>query len=249
MVGVLRQGVYWLPDATEDFPSRTGIPSYYLSSEYPPPTQRLVTLHTSFIQSRLQEGLGSIPTPLNAHPWNRVCYVPGMKLKSHQESWKEEHFVGEVVVTSCELGVIQRVPFEMRDIIVGAVMDYRVQKYSGMSSWPRQWKWSEFDLCRLHCPGQRTRSMTKQLIPWIPILFNNNSQKNTLFSSVTRVEARYVHWKKASQFRLDDVDHGTDRELGLLASQTRVSARPSVPWCYKKDLGFTNPSQETRKQN
>ena len=37
-------------------------------------------------------------------------------------------------------------------------------------------------------------------------------------------------------------DRGKDQVVNLhfLLSQTRVSARPSVLWCYKKDLGFTS---------
>jgi hypothetical protein len=36
-------------------------------------------------------------------------------------------------------------------------------------------------------------------------------------------------------------DRGRDQVVNLhfLLSQTRVTARPSVLWCYKKDLGFT----------
>ncbi|KAI0826817.1 DUF699-domain-containing protein [Trametes gibbosa] len=65
--------------------------------------------------------------------------------------------------------------------------------------------------------------MRKQLDPRIPILINNNVKKNHR-SFVVLVG-----------------DRGKDQIVNLhfLLSQARVSARPSVLWCYKKDLGFT----------
>ncbi|KAF8825811.1 hypothetical protein HHX47_DHR6000595 [Lentinula edodes] len=65
--------------------------------------------------------------------------------------------------------------------------------------------------------------MRKQLDPRIPILVNNNVTKNHR-SFVVLVG-----------------DKGRDQIVNLhfLLSQARVSARPSVLWCYKKDLGFT----------
>ncbi|KAI1794931.1 DUF699-domain-containing protein [Ganoderma leucocontextum] len=65
--------------------------------------------------------------------------------------------------------------------------------------------------------------MRKQLDPRIPILINNNVKKNHR-SFVVLVG-----------------DKGRDQIVNLhfLLSQARVSARPSVLWCYKKELGFT----------
>ncbi|KAH7885613.1 GNAT acetyltransferase 2-domain-containing protein [Phlebopus sp. FC_14] len=65
--------------------------------------------------------------------------------------------------------------------------------------------------------------MRKQLDPRIPILINNNVQKNH------------------RSFIVLVGDKGRDQIVNLhfLLSQARVSARPSVLWCYKKDLGFT----------
>ncbi|TFY62510.1 hypothetical protein EVJ58_g3813 [Rhodofomes roseus] len=66
--------------------------------------------------------------------------------------------------------------------------------------------------------------MRKQLDPRLPILINNNVKKNHR-SFVVLVG-----------------DKGRDQVVNLhfLLSQARVSARPSVLWCYKKDLGFTS---------
>ncbi|KAF8651842.1 hypothetical protein AX16_004642 [Volvariella volvacea WC 439] len=66
--------------------------------------------------------------------------------------------------------------------------------------------------------------MRKQLDPRIPILINNNVKKNHR-SFVVLVG-----------------DKGRDQVVNLhyLLSQARVSARPSVLWCYKKELGFTS---------
>ncbi|KZP07493.1 DUF699-domain-containing protein [Athelia psychrophila] len=63
--------------------------------------------------------------------------------------------------------------------------------------------------------------MRKQLDPRIPILINNNTNR----SFVVLVG-----------------DKGRDQIVNLhfLLSQARVSARPSVLWCYKKELGFTS---------
>ncbi|KAG6837179.1 hypothetical protein H0H93_013406 [Arthromyces matolae] len=65
--------------------------------------------------------------------------------------------------------------------------------------------------------------MRKQLDPRIPILINNNVKKNhRSFIVLVGDKAR------------DQVVN-----LHFLLSQARVSARPSVLWCYKKELGFT----------
>ncbi|KAI0769934.1 GNAT acetyltransferase 2-domain-containing protein [Fomes fomentarius] len=65
--------------------------------------------------------------------------------------------------------------------------------------------------------------MRKQLDPRIPILINNNVKKNH------------------RSFIVLLGDKGRDQIVNLhfLLSQARVSARPSVLWCYKKELGFT----------
>ncbi|KAJ7593715.1 GNAT acetyltransferase 2-domain-containing protein [Mycena floridula] len=65
--------------------------------------------------------------------------------------------------------------------------------------------------------------MRKQLDPRIPILINNNVAKNH------------------RSFIVLVGDKGRDQVVNLhyLLSQARVSARPSVLWCYKKELGFT----------
>ncbi|KIL56986.1 hypothetical protein M378DRAFT_188489 [Amanita muscaria Koide BX008] len=65
--------------------------------------------------------------------------------------------------------------------------------------------------------------MRKQLDPRIPTLINNNVKKNH------------------RSFIVLVGDKGRDQIVNLhfLLSQTRVSARPSVLWCYKKELGFT----------
>ncbi|KZP31024.1 DUF1726-domain-containing protein [Athelia psychrophila] len=61
--------------------------------------------------------------------------------------------------------------------------------------------------------------MRKQLDPRIPILINNNTNR----SFVVLVG-----------------DKGRDQIVNFFLSQARVSARPSVLWCYKKELGFTS---------
>ncbi|KAF9254986.1 DUF699-domain-containing protein [Marasmius fiardii PR-910] len=65
--------------------------------------------------------------------------------------------------------------------------------------------------------------MRKQLDPRIQHLINNNVKKNH------------------RSFIVLVGDKGRDQIVNLhfLLSQARVSARPSVLWCYKKDLGFT----------
>ncbi|KAH7909573.1 GNAT acetyltransferase 2-domain-containing protein [Hygrophoropsis aurantiaca] len=65
--------------------------------------------------------------------------------------------------------------------------------------------------------------MRKQLDPRIPTLINNNVKKNH------------------RSFIVLVGDKGRDQIVNLhfLLSQARVSARPTVLWCYKKDLGFT----------
>lgn len=66
--------------------------------------------------------------------------------------------------------------------------------------------------------------MRKQLDPRIPILISNNVKKNH------------------RSFIVLVGDKGRDQVVNLhfLLSQARVSARPSVLWCYKKELGFTS---------
>ncbi|VDC00414.1 unnamed protein product [Peniophora sp. CBMAI 1063] len=66
--------------------------------------------------------------------------------------------------------------------------------------------------------------MRKQLDPRIPTLINNNVKTNH------------------RSFIVLVGDKGRDQIVNLhfLLSQARVSARPSVLWCYKKDLGFTS---------
>ncbi|CAE6447167.1 unnamed protein product [Rhizoctonia solani] len=66
--------------------------------------------------------------------------------------------------------------------------------------------------------------MRKQLDNRIPILINNNVKRNH------------------RSFIVLVGDKGRDQIVNLhfLLSQARVSARPSVLWCYKKDLGFTS---------
>ncbi|KAG6370533.1 GNAT acetyltransferase 2-domain-containing protein [Boletus reticuloceps] len=65
--------------------------------------------------------------------------------------------------------------------------------------------------------------MRKQLDPRIPALITNNVKKNH------------------RSFIVFVGDKGRDQIVNLhyLLSQARVSARPSVLWCYKKELGFT----------
>ncbi|KAG8928556.1 hypothetical protein FRC02_006740 [Tulasnella sp. 418] len=66
--------------------------------------------------------------------------------------------------------------------------------------------------------------MKKQLDPRIPTLINNNVKKNH------------------RSFIVLVGDKGKEQIVNLhfLLTQARVSARPSVLWCYKKDLGFTS---------
>ncbi|EJD45688.1 DUF699-domain-containing protein [Auricularia subglabra TFB-10046 SS5] len=66
--------------------------------------------------------------------------------------------------------------------------------------------------------------MRKQLDPRIPTLINNNVKLNH------------------RSFIVLVGDKGRDQIVNLhfLLSQARVSARPSVLWCYKKELGFTS---------
>jgi N-acetyltransferase 10 len=65
--------------------------------------------------------------------------------------------------------------------------------------------------------------MRKQLDQRIPILINNNVKKNY------------------RSFIVLVGDKGRDQVVNLhfLLSQARISARPNVLWCYKKELGFT----------
>ncbi|EMD40168.1 hypothetical protein CERSUDRAFT_46607 [Gelatoporia subvermispora B] len=66
--------------------------------------------------------------------------------------------------------------------------------------------------------------MRKQLDPRLPILISNNVKKNH------------------RSFIVLVGDKGRDQVVNLhfLLSQARVSARPSVLWCYKKELGFSS---------
>lgn len=66
--------------------------------------------------------------------------------------------------------------------------------------------------------------MRKQLDPRIPTLINNGVKKNH------------------RSFIVLVGDKGRDQIVNLhyLLSQARVSARPSVLWCYKKELGFSS---------
>ena len=45
-------------------------------------------------------------------------------------------------------------------------------------------------------------------------------------------------------------DHGKDQveNLHKILSRTRIKARPSVLWCYKKDLGFSTHKKKRMKQ-
>ena len=65
--------------------------------------------------------------------------------------------------------------------------------------------------------------MRKRLDPRIQVLINNNVETNH------------------RSFIVLVGDKGRDQIVNLhfLLSQARVSARPSVVWCYKNDLGFT----------
>ena len=65
--------------------------------------------------------------------------------------------------------------------------------------------------------------MKKQLDPRIAILINNAVHNNH------------------RAFIVLVGDKGKDQVVNLhfLLSQARVTARPNVLWCYKKDLGFT----------
>ncbi|CCL99539.1 uncharacterized protein FIBRA_01557 [Fibroporia radiculosa] len=76
----------------------------------------------------------------------------------------------------------------------------------------------------LVCKRLVLEPMRKQLDPRLPILINNNVKKNH------------------RSFIVLVGDKGRDQIVNLhfLLSQARVSARPSVLWCYKKELGFTS---------
>lgn len=65
--------------------------------------------------------------------------------------------------------------------------------------------------------------MRKQLDPRIPALINNGVKSNH------------------RSFFVMVGDRGRDQVVNLhfLLSQSRVTARPNVLWCYKKELGFT----------
>ncbi|KAG6857245.1 hypothetical protein H0H87_007078 [Tephrocybe sp. NHM501043] len=65
--------------------------------------------------------------------------------------------------------------------------------------------------------------MRKQLDPRIPILINNNVKKN----------------HRSFVVLVGDKARDQIVNLHFLLSQARISARPSVLWCYKKELGFT----------
>ncbi|KAF8738729.1 RNA cytidine acetyltransferase 1, partial [Rhizoctonia solani] len=66
--------------------------------------------------------------------------------------------------------------------------------------------------------------MRKQLDNRIPILINNNVKRN----------------HRSFIVLVGDKSRDQVVNLHFLLSQARVSARPSVLWCYKKDLGFTS---------
>ena len=65
--------------------------------------------------------------------------------------------------------------------------------------------------------------MRKQLDARIPTLITNNVKKN----------------QRSFVVLVGDKARDQVVNLHFLLSQARVSARPSVLWCYKKDLGFT----------
>ncbi|KAF5348578.1 hypothetical protein D9756_009670 [Leucocoprinus leucothites] len=94
------------------------------------------------------------------------------------------------------------------------------------TAWEQYQKLKSTLICLAHRFVRRPLSllaMRKQLDPRIPILINNNVQKNH------------------RSFIILVGDKGRDQVVNLhyLLSQARISARPSVLWCYKKDLGFT----------
>ncbi len=83
--------------------------------------------------------------------------------------------------------------------------------------------------------------MRKQLDPRIPILINNNVKKNHR-SFIVLVGDRgrdQVCRDKNVRDMAGTLTRAQIVNLHFLLSQARVSARPSVLWCYKKDLGFT----------
>jgi N-acetyltransferase 10 len=81
--------------------------------------------------------------------------------------------------------------------------------------------------------------MRKQLDPRVAILINNNVAKNhRSFIVLVGDKGRdQVSWKYSLASLCLTVRQIVN--LHYLLSQARVSARPSVLWCYKKDLGFT----------
>jgi N-acetyltransferase 10 len=87
--------------------------------------------------------------------------------------------------------------------------------------------------------------MRKQLDPRIPILINNNVKKNhrsfiVLVGDKGRDQVRFSYRNKTEQYDVQRVCVIQIVNLHFLLSQARVSARPSVLWCYKKELGFTS---------
>lgn len=78
-------------------------------------------------------------------------------------------------------------------------------------------------ICSLVNTSYTTTTMRKQLDPRIPALINNGVKSNH------------------RSFFVMVGDRGRDQVVNLhfLLSQARVTARPNVLWCYKKELGFT----------
>jgi len=88
--------------------------------------------------------------------------------------------------------------------------------------------------------------MRKQLDPRIPILINNNVKKShrsfiVLVGDKGRDQASKRIFQPDVFFGyLNFLENFQIVNLHFLLSQSRVSARPSVLWCYKKELGFTS---------
>jgi len=85
--------------------------------------------------------------------------------------------------------------------------------------------------------------MRKQLDPRIPILISNNVKKNhrsfiVLVGDKGRDQASQHFIPSGVFFSISKNFQVVN--LHFLLSQSRVSARPSVLWCYKKELGFTS---------
>ena len=80
--------------------------------------------------------------------------------------------------------------------------------------------------------------MRKQLDPRIPALISNGVKANhrSFFVMVGDRGRDQVSLCLAGSLALTGVQVVN---LHFLLSQTRVSSRPNVLWCYKKELGFT----------